>query len=93
MTIEGGRVEALLSHQAGPVTAGRWRCGMYLNRPVWAAARDGGHWARSSIRRPFVLAAHGAPADRPPPWRRTGPGHWMNPAVHGAADGHDLFSG
>jgi p-cumate 2,3-dioxygenase subunit alpha len=39
MTIEGGRVAALLSQQAGPVTAGRSRCGMNLNRPVWAAAR------------------------------------------------------
>jgi hypothetical protein len=93
MTIEVGLAEASSSHQAGPVTAGRWRCGMYLNCFAWAAARDGGRSVRSSIRRPFFPAAHGARADRPPPWRRTGPGHWMNSAVHGAADGHDLFSG
>jgi hypothetical protein len=92
MTIEGGLVEALLSHQAGTVTAGHWRCGMHLHRLVWAAARDGGRSARSPIRRPSFPAAHGARADLPPPWRRTGPGQWMNTAVHGAADGHDLFS-
>ena len=59
MTIEGGLVDALWSHQAGPVTAGRWRCGMHLNRVVWAAARDGGRSARSSIRRPSFPAVHG----------------------------------
>jgi hypothetical protein len=92
MTIELGLVEALLSHQAGPVTAGRWRCGMHLNRFVRAAARDGGRSARSSIRRPSFPAAHGARAHMAPPWRRTGPSQWMNPAVHGAADGHDRSS-
>ena len=53
---------------------------------------DAGETGLAGDRRTFFPAAHGARADRPPRWCRTGPGQWMNPAVHGAADGHDLSS-
>jgi hypothetical protein len=51
---------------------------------------DAGETRRVGDRRTFFPAAHGARADLPPPWHRTGPTQWMNTAVHGATDGHDL---
>jgi hypothetical protein len=53
---------------------------------------DAGEIRLAGDRRTFFPAVPWARADRPPPWRRPGPAPWMNPAVHGAADGHDRSS-
>jgi hypothetical protein len=52
------------------------------------------HWARADMlapaRRPSRRGGQRSTHDMPPPWHRTGPGQWMNTAVHCATDGHDL---
>jgi hypothetical protein len=45
MTIEGKRVEAMLSNQAVLVTAARLRILLNVKGPVWVAGRDGECWA------------------------------------------------